>query len=248
MATGVVLPIPNFPLNPQDPNSVIVWNNYFLSLANITGAVAPIDAQYYVATAEPSLTNERNLGALVTGFLFITVAAGIAVPSAVTSVPLSRGGTGTDLSATGGALQFLKQLTAGGAITVATISATDIAAALATLSSTYNPTLTNVANVAASTPFACQYVRVGNFVTVTGKVTIDPTAGATLTQLGISLPVASNFANAEECGGVAAAPAVAGYSAAIVADPANNRAELQFTTGADVASRDWWFSFGYQVI
>jgi len=41
-------------------------------------------------------------------------------------VPLARGGTNTDLSATGGSKQFLKQLTAGGAISVGTIGASDL--------------------------------------------------------------------------------------------------------------------------
>lgn len=41
-------------------------------------------------------------------------------------VPLARGGTGADLSATGGAGQFLKQSTAGGTITVGTIAAGDL--------------------------------------------------------------------------------------------------------------------------
>lgn len=114
--------------------------------------------------------------------------------------------------------------------------------------STYTPTLTNVANITASTAYQCQYLRVGTTVTVGGKVDIDPTAGATLTQLGISLPIASNFGANEDCGGAAAAPVVAGYSAAILGDAANNRAELQFTTGADVANRSWWFTFTYEII
>jgi len=113
---------------------------------------------------------------------------------------------------------------------------------------TYTPTLTGVTNVAASTAYVCQYLRVGPMVTVSGRVSIDPTAGATLTQLGISLPVPSAFTAAEQCGGAAAASAVAGYSGSILADATNDRAELAFTTGADVANRVWGFSFMYQVL
>jgi hypothetical protein len=42
------------------------------------------------------------------------------------TLALARGGSGTDLSATGGTGQFLKQITAGGAVTVGTISSSDV--------------------------------------------------------------------------------------------------------------------------
>lgn len=41
-------------------------------------------------------------------------------------IPLARGGTGADLSATGGSGQFLKQSSAGGTITVGTIASGDL--------------------------------------------------------------------------------------------------------------------------
>lgn len=49
--------------------------------------------------------------------------------AAITSgtLALARGGTGTDLSATGGAGQVVKQSSAGGALTVATLPFSDIA-------------------------------------------------------------------------------------------------------------------------
>lgn len=113
---------------------------------------------------------------------------------------------------------------------------------------TYTPTLTAVANVAASTAYACQYLRVGSTVLVSGQVAIDPTAGATLTRLGISLPVPSSLTAAEQCGGTAAQPDLAGAVAAIRGDATNDRAELAYTTGADVANRIWSMTFSYQVI
>ena len=115
-------------------------------------------------------------------------------------------------------------------------------------SGTYTPTLTNVANVAASTAYACQYAQVGILVTVTGQVAIDPTAATTLTRLGISLPIPSSLTLAEQVGGTAAQPDVASYGAAIRGDATNDRAELAFTCGADVANRIWSFSFSYRVL
>ena len=67
----------------------------------------------------------------------------------------------------------------------------------------YTPTLTGVTNVAASTAYACQWMRVRDVVTVSGKVDVDPTVVGS-TKLGISLPIASNLSAAEQCAGVGA--------------------------------------------
>lgn len=113
-------------------------------------------------------------------------------------------------------------------------------------SSTYTPTLTNVANVAASTAYECQYLRVGSMVHVTGKVDVDPTTTATLTQVGISLPVASNLGAAEDLAGVGWFPGI-GQGAALLGDATNNRAELNYICG-DVTNQSAYFSFSYAVI
>ena len=65
-------------------------------------------------------------------------------------------------------------------------------------SGTYTPTLTNVTNISASDAFVCQWLRVGNIVTVSGKVNIDQTTPGQI-ELGISLPVASDFVADENC-------------------------------------------------
>jgi len=110
----------------------------------------------------------------------------------------------------------------------------------------YTPTLTNGTNMAGSTAYQCQWSRVGNTVTVSGKLSIDPTStGAT--ELGISLPVASNFGNDYECGGTANFIAIAGESAGILADATNNRASLQYIA-VDTANKVLAFSFTYSVL
>lgn len=112
---------------------------------------------------------------------------------------------------------------------------------------TYTPTLTNAANLAASTAYECQYIRVGNTVVVSGKVDVDPTLAATATQLGISLPIASNFGAQEDCGGSAFASGIAGQGAAIRADATNDRAEMVWVSG-DITNQSMYFTFQYQVI
>ena len=140
-------------------------------------------------------------------------------------------------------------LTAAATKTLLAITTADVSGLLTLVSSTYTPTFVNAANVAASTPAVCQYMRVGSVVTVSGTCSIDPTTASLLTRLGITLPVASAFANINECGGTAASiDSTVQYSGAIYADAANDRAELRFLCGTVVTAVVWAFSFTYRVI
>ena len=111
---------------------------------------------------------------------------------------------------------------------------------------TYTPTLTGVANVASSSAAVCQYMRVGDVVTVSGKITIQATALLTSTSIGISLPVASSFANDFQCGGTGA-PIGANSAGPIYADATNDRAEFNYVS-ADTTSRAFHFTFSYRVV
>lgn len=157
----------------------------------------------------------------------------------------SGGGSGaivhnSTASLQGGTANQYYHLTAAEHISVQALVAIPIAAG------TYTPTLTNAVNISASTAYQAQYIRVGATCFVSGKVDVDPTAVGAV-DLGISLPIASNFGAVEDCGGAAAAIAVAGQSAAVLADVANDRASMQWTA-VDVANRAMFFSFGYQII
>ena len=106
---------------------------------------------------------------------------------------------------------------------------------------TYTPTLTNVANLGASTAY------VGTVVTVSGVVDIDPTLITTITQLGISLPVASAFANTTDCSGTACAVAIAAESGSVIADTTNDRANLHIIV-ASIANHAVTFTFQYRIL
>lgn len=92
-------------------------------------------------------------------------------------------------------------------------------------SGTYTATLTAVTNVQASTPYQMQWMRVGNVVTVSGQIDIDPTASAA-TQLGVSLPIASDFTLATNCAGAAAGDGTANTTGMVSSDFTNNRAQI----------------------
>lgn len=68
-------------------------------------------------------------------------------------------------------------------------------------SGTYTPVLTNGANVATSTPFQGQWIRVGNVVQVGVRIEVDPTTAATQTIVSGTLPIPSNFGNVINCTG-----------------------------------------------
>jgi hypothetical protein len=118
-------------------------------------------------------------------------------------------------------------------------------------SGTYTPTLTNTANISSSTANLCQYMRIGNMVTVSGVVYITPTSGAAaLTQLGMSLPIASAFVNDWE--------ALAGtfmaylgtstpFGGSITADKTNDRATFLWRT-PDASPLEYAFQFTYKIL
>lgn len=142
---------------------------------------------------------------------------------------------------------YLKVTTAIGIATPSSVASIPLADVATLSAGAYTPTLFNVANLSASTAFSCQYLRVGGVVTVSGRVDVDPVAAATLTTLGISLPIASVLANTHECAGSGVSPAIAGQCAAVLGDVANARASLQWTS-ADVTNQALYFSFTYRVI
>jgi hypothetical protein len=66
----------------------------------------------------------------------------------------------------------------------------------------WTPTLTNTANISASTAYECKYIAHGKHIYGTGKVDIDPTTTLTLTQLRMTLPfTVANFAAATDVTG-----------------------------------------------
>lgn len=114
-------------------------------------------------------------------------------------------------------------------------------------SGVYTPTITNLANLDSTTASPCFFSRVIDIVTVAGRVTVDPTAAGVATSLGISLPIASNFANNNNCQGTAASVIVAGEAAAISSDSAADRAQMDWVTNS-AASHNMRFLFMYQVL
>lgn len=105
-------------------------------------------------------------------------------------------------------------------------------------SGTYTPTVANNVNVAAVTAGVGQWIRVGNVVTVSVVVTIDPTAAApTFTSCSITLPIASNFTNGDQAVGTGDDAGNAGQHGGVRSDLTGDFALYSFTatSGANIA-------------
>jgi len=137
-------------------------------------------------------------------------------------------------------------LASGSGLSISATAVTSPAAADGNVfSGTYTPTLTNTTNVAASTAYVTQYMRVGNVVTVSGGVSVDPTTTGS-TVLGISLPIASNFTTTEQASGTSVDNTLLQF-ARLYADTTNDRLTFQFNA-TDTANRTWSFTFTYRIV
>lgn len=113
-------------------------------------------------------------------------------------------------------------------------------------SGTYTPTLTNTTNISASTARLATWMRVGNTVTVSGQLDIDPTATWAVL-LWISIPIASAFTTAYQLWGTWSSIAIANESYGIEADATNDRASMK-NIAVSTANHTVCYSFSYQII
>lgn len=152
----------------------------------------------------------------------------------------------TDASALAGTEQ-IPGVQSGGNVK---LTPTQIATYLGVNSGTYTPTLTNVSNCASLTSDGAQWLKVGTIVTVSGRVQVTPTAGATLTRFRISLPVASNLAAAtnHECVGTLGIVSASADNAGIIqADTTNDEAQAHFYS-VGTGTNTVHFHFTYRIL
>jgi hypothetical protein len=117
-------------------------------------------------------------------------------------------------------------------------------------SGTYIPVATGVTNIASTSGISGQWLRVGNVVSVSCRVNIDPTAGSTSTTIRISLPIASNITADDQLCGVASANlggAAPNLQGSVFGDVATDTATLIFQ--ADPAGNNvaWYAIFTYLI-
>ena len=112
-------------------------------------------------------------------------------------------------------------------------------------SGTHTPTLTNTTNIDSSTASLNQYSRVGDIVTMSGRVVIDPTATGSI-EMGMTIPVASDFSSGIHAGGTFCS--IDGVdTGAIYADATNNRLTFAGTVSA-TTSKSYSFHVTYRIL
>lgn len=113
-------------------------------------------------------------------------------------------------------------------------------------SGTYTPTISNTVNLDANTPRVCQWMRIGNVVSVSGGINLDPTTNGVETQWQISLPVASDFAQVWQlAGSIGMDNQNNGFANGYIkANVANNTAEVHhFTQGLPAVEGRFHFQY-----
>jgi hypothetical protein len=114
-------------------------------------------------------------------------------------------------------------------------------------SAKYTPTLTNGTNVSSSAvnDNVFKYIRVGNVVNVSGWLSFTATAANTLTELEISLPIASNITSNEDVSGVANT-LLGGYGQ--IRENATNNTAKMFVQPTSTSNLVWYIEFTYVII
>jgi hypothetical protein len=130
----------------------------------------------------------------------------------------------------------------GGVITAPTFRGTND-------SGTYTPVLTNIANATALSNVAHKFARVNNIVTVTGRFACTPFASGVNTVIDIALPIASNFAGANDAIGTGLALIGAAANNCDVSSTASDVLRLSFvSTTASPTSGFVSYTAQYQII
>lgn len=109
---------------------------------------------------------------------------------------------------------------------------------------TYTPTLTSVTNLDGTTAVQATFLRVGNQVTVYGNFSADATTTLVLTNMGISLPIASDLVNDQDLGGAGSNDLR--ESLVMIGDVASNRADVYWTP-VSTADKKFSFTFSYTI-
>lgn len=200
-ATTKTVRLPSTASLPRTGFGFLIWNE---SSGNVSVQTSETDPLVTVAGGSVVIVFCTSIAAedwtfkQISGFAPLVSPAFTGDPTAPTQ---SAADNSTKISTTSYA-DLAASIAASNALTSANTYTDEQAA-----SGVYSPGFSGVINLdSGTTPSDSQYIRVGNVVTASGKISVDPTLGATLTSFRLTLPSASNFATEQQAGGTGAFP------------------------------------------
>jgi len=119
-------------------------------------------------------------------------------------------------------------------------------------SGTYSPTISGASGATSVSASDAQYMRVGNTVTVSGRITATPSSTSAAFLFYMTVPVSSSFSSESQAGGVASkgndqTPATACVGA-ISAEGGGSRVLMTFSHSPTTTSGIFFYSFTYQIL
>jgi len=215
-------------------------------LASATTITPPSTAKVFDVTGTTTITtiastnswDGREIVLQFDGALTLTHSSNLALPGSA-NITTAAGDIAKFVQRGTGAWRCTGYLRANGSIVGSNVT-----------SSAYVPTLTGVTNVTGTTANTCYYMRIGDVVSVSGQLSVDPTSNGNLVQVGVSLPIASDFTSSTQCSGVAHGfdGSDNGRSAGFIADTTNNRASMEWIEVNGASDNPWTFTFTYVIV
>lgn len=207
-----------------------------------TADIGAVAGRFVTITGTTTIT---SLGTVAAGVWRVcTFAGALTMTHNATSLILPGG---ANITTAAGDVMFARSLGSGNWRVLSYMRASGYPVAPTIAAGTYTPTLTAVSGCSGLTAYECQYQRIGNVVNVFGV--LDGTLSATNPQIGISLPVASNFAASADLSGVGTANnATHELTFKLYGDTSNDRANMTGFVGATGVAHSVYFTFSYEVI
>jgi hypothetical protein len=115
------------------------------------------------------------------------------------------------------------------------------------LSGTFTPSPTNDVNLDAFTAYECQYLRVGDVVNVSGKISLDASSSATTTSIELDLPFVSTFTNDREAAGTGWSSEITGAGFQISSVGSLTTVKISFIS-LDAATHEYSYHYTYRII
>lgn len=115
-------------------------------------------------------------------------------------------------------------------------------------SGVWSPTLTAVTNVDSVTANSSwRWMKIGSIVHFSGSLNVDNTTANALSEVGISLPVVSNFTTFADAGGTAVASTPSSLCGIVKADTVNDVLAMSWQAGSTTDSRQWYVTGSYLI-